>query len=159
MTPGFRTLLLLSLTALYAGVLAALTLVNRSGIDRWWLGAVNLYIPQILWALPGVCLVLSALCWDRRLVWAPLLCIVWVLGPVMGFSWHNSAPKQPGSLTVRVMTCNVKHGNRDVFALINDIVNNSPDVVLFQNAEGVLKGPLGDFFREWHVRTNWKYLI
>jgi vancomycin resistance protein VanJ len=160
MTVCPRAVRFLCLTALYALVLAALTLLNRTGIDRWWFGALNLYLPQMLWALPGVLLVLYALCKVRRLVWAPLLCIAWVLGPIMGFCWHyTSSPEPPESVTVRVMTCNVKQGRRDIYSLKQDIVRNSPDVVLFQNAEGVLNGPLGDFFREWNVRTHGRYLI
>ncbi len=36
----------------YLVILAALTIMNYSGADRWWFGALNLYLPQAAWAVP-----------------------------------------------------------------------------------------------------------
>jgi endonuclease/exonuclease/phosphatase family metal-dependent hydrolase len=57
------------------------------------------------------------------------------------------------------MTCNAKYGKRDISALIDDILWNEPDVVLLQDAENSLSGPLGKFFREWNVKSNGQYII
>jgi endonuclease/exonuclease/phosphatase family metal-dependent hydrolase len=57
------------------------------------------------------------------------------------------------------MTCNAKYGKRDITALTNDILWNNPNVVLLQDAEHSLDGPLGNFFREWNVRSFGQYVI
>lgn len=74
-----------TLTCAYGAILGALTLLNLVGADRWWFGTVNLYLPQAAWAAPGVLLVALSLAIARHRARAPLLCIAWVLGPIMGF--------------------------------------------------------------------------
>jgi len=96
----------LILTCFYGAILASLTVLNRFGADRTWFGALNLYLPQIVWATPGVLLTVLSLKVARQWVWAPLLCVAWVLGPVMGFCWAIQGPTGP--VDVRVMTWNVK---------------------------------------------------
>ena len=46
------------LMVLYALVLLVIAGVNRAGAEHWWLGALNLYLPQALWALPALPLLL-----------------------------------------------------------------------------------------------------
>ena len=89
-------------------------MLNWVGADRWWFGALNLYLPQIVWAAPGVLLTVLSLKAARRWVWAPLLCVAWVLGPIMGFCWGTQGP--PGSAgdpPMRIMTWNVKDGGHN----------------------------------------------
>lgn len=150
----------LTLTCAYGAILAAMTILNRFGSDRWWFGALNLYLPQIVWAVPGVLLTaLSLGRAARRWIWAPLLCIAWVLGPIMGLCWHGHAPR---SASVRIMTWNVKYGGYNKitqFAISCDIDSARPDVVLLQDAGGLLNGPIGRFFRGWNVRSFGQYII
>lgn len=151
---------LISLSCFYGAILAAITVLNWFGADRWWFGALNLYLPQAMWLIPGILLTCFSLKCARRWIWFPLLCVLWVAGPIMGFRWSlHPPPDLPGSVSVRVMTCNAKYGKRDIAPLINDIMLYGPDVVLLQDAERSLDGPLGTFFRDWHVRSFGQYVI
>lgn len=154
---------LYTLICAYAVILAALSILNWSGADRFWWGALNLYLPQIMWVVPGILLLLATLKLDRSWVWLPLLCIVWILGPVMGFNWPLRTPaKTPESINVRLMTWNIECGSRDrpaPLAIIYEIDWNKPDIVLLQDAGGALSGPIGDYFREWHVQSFGQYVI
>jgi vancomycin resistance protein VanJ len=144
----------------YAAVLAALTVLNWSGADRIWLGALNLYLPQVMWAVPGVILAFLIYKTNPLWIWLPLCCVVWVLGPLMGFCWSGPpAATKPAGASVRVMTWNVKYGSYDLAPLIAEIDRSHPDVVLFQDAIDSLSGPLRDYFRTWQVYSQGQYLI
>ena len=144
----------------YVTILATITANNLFGADRLWLGALNLYLPQAMWAAPAIPLTIISLKIARRWIWAPLLCIIWVLGPIMDFCWSpHSSRKPPGSVSLRVMTCNAKYGARDISALIGDIVRNTPDVVLLQDSEGALESPLGEYLKKWNVQSIDQYVI
>ena len=147
------------MTLLLAALLAALSVMNRLGADRWWFGALNLYLPQAAWATPGVILTLALLLVNRRFVWAPLLCVAWVAGPLMGLSWSLQTPPAPGRTTLRVMTWNVKYGARSRAAIFDEIKRHRPDLVLLQDAPGLLESPEGDFFRGWQVRSYGQFVI
>ena len=155
---------LLTLIYVYGAILATLTVLNWSGADRWWFGALNLYLPQVIWIAPGIFLTILSLKMARHWVWVPLLFIVWVLGPIMGFCWHLwKPPESAGNLPMRVMTWNIKYyaGNNEStqLTLIYDIDRIKPDVVFLQDAEGLLSGALEDFFRRWNVRSFGQYII
>ncbi len=145
----------------YGLFLALITVLNGLGPDRWWLGAFNLYLPQALWLVPVILLAPFAMKFARRWSWVLVLYGLWVCGPIMGFHWafrpHQAAAQGGG--TLRVMTCNIKYGRRDLAALISDLVRYRPDVVFLQDVEYTMKGPLGAFFRDWHVRSYGQYVI
>ncbi|HUJ69013.1 MAG TPA: hypothetical protein VLW86_05795, partial [Syntrophorhabdales bacterium] len=144
----------------YGAALAALSMLDVLGADRFWFGALNFYLPQVVWALPGVILTVLSLRVAWRWVWAPLLCIAWVLGPIMGFCWGMHTLRGPAEF--RIMTWNVKYGGSNeitqaAFALEIDAAR--PDVVLMQDATGLLDGPLGGFFKGWNVQSSGQYII
>ena len=152
----------LTATGAYGAVLTAVTMLNWVGADRWWFGALNLYLPQIVWAAPGVLLTVLALKAARRWVWAPLLCVAWVLGPIMGLCWGTQGPPSAGDPSLRIMTWNVKYGGHSKIRqlLISDYIDEiGPDVVLLQDAGGLLNGPIGHLFRHWNVRSSGEYII
>lgn len=154
------TILLLSLTIFYGAILAAITVLNWFGADRWWFGALNLYLPQAIWLIPGIFLTCFSLKFARRWILLPVLCVLWVSGPIMGFCWPlHSLPDLPESVAIRVMTCNAKYGKRDIAPLTNDIMWYKPNVVILQDADRSLDGPLANFFREWNVRSFGQYVI
>ncbi len=160
MTTGLKRRLLLLLIFSYGAILAAITALNRFGADRWWFGALDLYLPQAMWLVPAVLLTFYSLRVARHWLWMPGLCALWVLGPIMGFCWSPQAPPEPAdTLSVRIMTCNAKYGKHDIAALIGDIARYGPDVVLLQDAGGSLSSPLGDCFRKWNVRSFGQYVI
>jgi len=140
--------------------LAAISILNWSGADRFWLGALNLYLPQALWAVPGMVLTVLIFQAGRSWSWLPILCVAWVLGPLMGFCWSP----QPGKalsdpVTVRVMTWNIKYGSYDLAPLMAEISRSRPDVVLFQDAVTSMNAELGDYFRQWQVRSHGQFVI
>jgi endonuclease/exonuclease/phosphatase (EEP) superfamily protein YafD len=155
------SLWLFTFSLFYGMLLAVITAINHFGADSWWFGALNLYLPQAMWLVPGVLLFLISLWIDRRKAWLPGLCIIWVLGPIMGLCWslHPSPDPGGGAPTIRVMTCNVKYGRHDIKSLFADIDHYAPDVVLFQDAGGILEGPFRDYFRKWHLRSFAQYVI
>lgn len=154
---------LLFLLFAYAAFLAALTVVNSLGADRWWLGAFNLYLPQVIWAIPGILLFFLTVRRARFWFWLPLLCVFWVFGPVMGLAWH--LPLKPATVSgelLRVMTCNAKyglHGKSGERELIDDIRRNTPDLILLQDAVGASSGLLGAYLEKWNVRSMGQYLV
>lgn len=151
--------LLLTLSVILAAFLTALTIMNRLGADRWWFGALNLYLPQAIWAIPGILLTVTMWAVNRRLVWAPLICVVWVFGPLMGFTWSRQTAPEPGLALFRIMTCNVKYGSRSLPALFAEIDRCRPDLVLLQDATGLLDSPAGAYFRKWNIRSYGQYVI
>jgi len=156
---GKSSFLLFALTMCYGGVLAAITVLNEFGADRWWFGSLNLYLPQAMWLVPGAVLACLSLKVMPRWSWLPGLCILWVLGPIMGFCWPvHQAPVQSGGISLRVMTCNAKYGKRDVSALIDDLLWYKPDLVFLQDATGAMNGPLKDFFRGWSLYSHGQYV-
>lgn len=145
----------------YGLFLALITALNGLGPDRWWLGAFNLYLPQVLWLVPVILLAPFALRFARRWTWVLVLYGLWVCGPIMGFHWAFRIHKdtEPAGQTLRVMTCNIKYGRRDMASLIRDLDRHRPDVVFLQDVEYTMKGPLGAFFRDWHVCSYGQYVI
>jgi len=151
---------LFCVTGSYGMFLAALSIWNWSGADRFWLGALNLYLPQALWAVPGIMLTVLTFRADRSWVWLPLLCVAWVLGPIMGFCWSPQSERGAGNpVTLRVMTWNIKYGSYDLAPLLDEITRCRPDVVLFQDAVASMDGQLGDYFRKWQVRSHGQFVI
>jgi vancomycin resistance protein VanJ len=151
---------LLSLTGIYISFLAAITILNSVGADRFWVGALNFYLPQLMYALPGVVLSILLFRAGSPWGWLPLVCVFWVLGPLMGLKLPlKSADAAPGHQRVRVMTWNIKYGYYDLAPLIAELTLSRPDVVLFQDAVGAMDGPLGDYFGDWQVRSRGQYVI
>jgi vancomycin resistance protein VanJ len=157
---------MLVLLGCYGALLAALTVLNRSGADRWWLGAFNLYLPQVIWLIPGLILALLCLRVARRWTLVALLCVAWVLGPIMGISWRMpEGPKSVSATPLRIMTWNAKYtwfGKRDkvaMAALLHEIDWNQLDLVVLQDASDSLSGPLGNYFRTWNVQTQGQFVI
>lgn len=151
---------LFALNVAYIVLLAAITLLNRLGPDRFWLGALNFYLPQLVWAVPGVVLVLASWRGARGWIWLPFLGILWVLGPIMDWHWSfRQARAEASAPTLRVMTWNIKYGKRDLMPLIEELQRSRPDVILFQDAVRAAEGPLGDYLRGWQLENRGQYLV
>lgn len=150
---------LLSLTLLYAALVAAISIVNYTGADRTWIGALNLYLPQLMWAVPGVALAILLFKVNRSWSWLPLLCVLWVLGPVMDWKFNSKSADAAGAPRLRVMTWNIKYGSYSIAPLVEEVARFHPDVVFFQDASGWTPGPLQDYFKDWQVRTRGQYVI
>lgn len=154
---------LFALIFIYVAILAVLTVINGLGADRWWFGALNLYLPQAVWAVPGIFIFVLTLKISRQWALVPLLCLVWVAGPLMGFCWPSRLFEElPDGLPLRVMTWNVKYGTHDELAhlaLIHDIDKNNPALILLQDANGALNGSLKKYLSGWNVRSYGQYVV
>jgi len=159
-----RALALLNLS--YGLVLLILSLSNAAGPERWWLGSLNLYLPQWIWAIPAGLILLLTLFWARKWVWFPLLALLWVLGPIMGFCWHGGLPTSPNALNsdvagtrLRIMTYNVKWESRDGAAIVRDIRAFHPDLIQLQDSSGVMDRQIGNALAGWNVRVDGQYIV
>lgn len=157
---------MLSLTVFSSVLMAGVSLVNALGPDRWWWSSLNLYLPQWIWALPWLLLLPLYILRARRLAWIPLCGLLWVLGPLMGFCWRWSTPSvstAKGS-RIRVMTFNVKSGLQGMDAILQDIQDNHPDVILLQEAYHIRTSPVARLFRQpslrnWYMATREQYMV
>lgn len=159
--PGPRHAWLPGLILLFGVFLAVLQGLNGFGADRWGLGAFNLYVPQAVWLGPVILLALLAFKFAKRWIWVLAFYCIWILGPIMGFTWalrgHMEPVAEGGSF--RFMTCNIKYGRRDLPALLEDVARFKPDVVFLQDVEHAMSGPLGASFRSWNVCSQGQFVI
>ncbi|HEY3285452.1 MAG TPA: endonuclease/exonuclease/phosphatase family protein [Armatimonadota bacterium] len=129
--------------AVYAFLLALVQVANVLGPERWWWSGLNLFLPQWIWALPGLAVLALFVTTRPRLAWLPLLGLAWALGPIMGLQWHPLAGRAiPGTKRFRVMTYNIKWGRRDTRAALDAIREANPDVLLLQDAYQFNQGAL-----------------
>lgn len=145
----------------YAFLLAAIYVAGLAGPDRWAVGAVALYLPQWLWAVPAI--PLTVWCWRsaRRWLWAPALCVLWAAVPVMGLRWSPARPAPEGALRLRVMTMNVKAGfGGDSALVLAEVRKHGPDLLLLQDIRGGFRRRIVDGLPEaWSVAHDGQYLV
>jgi endonuclease/exonuclease/phosphatase family metal-dependent hydrolase len=151
---------LLSLCFSSAILVAVLALFNSVGADRWWFGAFNLYLPQVLWFSLGTMLLILVLVRAPRLAWLPALSLLVVLGPVMGLCWRLSTPAVPQD-RLRVMSWNAKYGKyrMSIPELIHELDLVDPDVALFQDSDQLIYGPVPKFLKGWQFRSFGQFVI
>jgi endonuclease/exonuclease/phosphatase (EEP) superfamily protein YafD len=118
-----------------------------------------MFLPQLLWAGPGLVVVPLALWRTRRWAWLPAAAVLWVAGPLMGFCWNTARAAPPGT-SLRVMTYNVQLWQRaNVPAIISEIRNAAPDILCLQDARGASRGQVSAFLKSWHVASAGQYVI
>src|SRR5215471_6149063 len=103
--------------------------------ERWWVTAVALYLPRVGFALPLPFLTL-ALCLTRprRLLVSQLVAAVLLVFPIMGLSTRvtgRNAPS-PGGFRLRVMSYNVDGDAYGAAAILGQIHDANPDLILLQ---------------------------
>jgi endonuclease/exonuclease/phosphatase (EEP) superfamily protein YafD len=148
-------------TAAYLAVLLAVAVSDIVGPERWWFGSVNLYLPQWIWAVPAAPLIPAYLLKAPRWTFVPIAMLITVLGPLMGFCWPwpgGSNGSGPG-IRLRILTYNVKWAEQDANAIADEIERDRPDVVMMQDAGGVLDGRLGKCLDGWNKVPVDQYVI
>jgi endonuclease/exonuclease/phosphatase (EEP) superfamily protein YafD len=151
---------LLFVTLGYGVLLAALTIMNLGGGDRWWFGDLNLFLPQAIWGIPAIFLAVAAFRRGGRLVCLPILYLAWTVVPIMGLCWplHKEA-QVDGARAFRCMTWNIKAGSSNPRELLAEIDRQKPDVVFLQEVGNSLRGPLGGYLKGWNVKTVDQYIV
>jgi len=144
---------------LYSGLVGVIAATQALGPERWWWGGVNMFLPQLIWAIPGPIVIAITLWRARRWAWLPAAAVLWVVGPLMGFSW-NVPGIAPSGTSLRVMTYNVQLWQRaNVPAIIAEIRNAAPDILCLQDARGASRGQVGAFLKGWNVASAGQYVI
>src|SRR5437016_55916 len=99
---------LLAFCWLSVAIPLAVSALNLVGPERWWVGEVNLYLPQMVWAAPGGMMLIITAVTAPRSLWIPALSVLWALGPVMGFCIPMPILSKAEGLPLRIMTYNMK---------------------------------------------------
>ncbi len=154
--------LLMVPTVLYFFFLVTLAYAGASSPEQWWWSSLNLYLPQWLWAIPGAGLILLFLALRWKWAWMPGLLTFWVLFVQMGFVFHlrSPSPNLQRGTKLRLMTYNIKAGRVDnMVPILEDIRENKPDVLLFQESHRGNAELIRQTLYDWHVVTSDQYLI
>jgi len=93
-----------------------------------------MFSPRWVLALPAAILIPAAAVFRRRLLALPILSLILVLGPVMGFCLPSPLVQQPhaGEARLRVLTCNMHYQPLYSAALHRLIDEKRPDLVALQ---------------------------
>ena len=144
---------------LHAALVATIGLLNTLGPERWWGTGINMFLPQLIWAAPSVLLLPLTVIRARRWVWLPLVTVICILGPLMGFRW-NAAISPPPGVRMRVMTYNIQLWQRmNLPSIIDEIRAAAPDVLCLQDARGGSPTELDEFLKAWHTTSFGQYVI
>ena len=148
-------------TLFYALFLSALAYADNTSPEQWWWTSLNLYLPQIFWAIPGVALFFLFLLVRWKLAWLPALLVLWVFTAQMGLVWHASTPSPDlnKGTRLRIMTYNIKAGRIDMNAILEDIKDEKPDVILFQESHHANADIMRQALYGWNILTADQYLI
>jgi len=152
---------LAALSGIWALLLLGVTIIMRIGPELTWLGSLNLYLPQCVYALPGVVILPCYLLASRRYSWIPLLLLAYVFGPLMGLALPIVHSATGGSRTpIRVMTYNVKWAEHGAEYTEREIKAERPDILQFQDANGVLRFPeIEAALPGYNVRTTGQFIF
>src|SRR5690606_28761670 len=127
-------------------VVLGLSLLNLVGVltltglvcilsEDWWFSLALSYLPRLPWVVPSLLLALAALLLRRRFVWINLFSLLLVLGPVMGFRLPLGAwAAAEGGTELTVVSYNVKGNGADVAAILRELVEAKPDLIVLQEA-------------------------
>ncbi len=125
-----------SITAgfVHLALLGVISWGNSEGPERAWWSTLNLYVPQLLWALPAFILLPFVAVVARKWIWLPLIALLWVAVPLMGFHWNSPDTRLFDTRPrLRVMTYNVG-GQPNHMLVADEIEKAHPDVLFLQEA-------------------------
>jgi endonuclease/exonuclease/phosphatase family metal-dependent hydrolase len=139
---------LIGITAVgYVLALLAVIAVLRVVGESWWMSAVVLYLPRILWGIPLPILVVALIASGlKKLLWTQAVAALLILFPLMGFVLPGLNPRTDGP-AMRVLSFNVNTGFGGYQNVAQQVLEQSADVVLLQEMGTIheperLTGPL-----------------
>jgi endonuclease/exonuclease/phosphatase family metal-dependent hydrolase len=134
---------------LYAAALLAVWGLTTHVGEAWWVSTAMIYAPRLGYGLPLVPLALLAALFERRLLFAHAACLLFLLGPLMGWRAPARGEAVPaGAVPIRVLTYNVGGGESSTAALLRTVVETAPDVVVTEECSD-----LGPLFPGWTTRS------
>lgn len=152
--------ILTAITVMYTFVIAFITINNLFGPENWWFGSLNLFLPQWPLILPSVILLPFFLRLVWKWTWVPLVLGVWATFGLAGLNIRFATPQPPRDSTrVRVMSYNVKWGNRSAGGVIRNVQNVAPDVLVLQDATYALDTKLKALKEKQNVAIHHQYAI
>lgn len=117
---------------LYPLALVVVVLLMRLVGERWWLTALLLYVPRVIFALPLLVLVpLLVTLGLRRLLWTQAAAFVVLLFPLLGFVLPHGRTRARGP-SIRLLSYNVNSCEGGYRALADAVLARAPDVVVLQ---------------------------
>jgi vancomycin resistance protein VanJ len=127
--------------------------------DRWWAATLLSYAPRWIWAGPPLLVALIVGVARPRLLWLPLLSLLFAVGPIMGFClpWRTLWPGAAEGASLRIISCNCDGDMLDVKRLETLIQEAQADVVLLQechSSKALTVAPPG-----WTVGNAWGLCI
>jgi endonuclease/exonuclease/phosphatase family metal-dependent hydrolase len=147
----------------YVMVLTLLLLGLRLVGERWWVTDLGLYLPRIGFALPLPVLAFAAAVTRRwRLLASQAVAAVLLVFPLMGLHLGLPSPAgspRAGAFRLRVLTENIAVAAFGLEAILKNVRDADPDVVVFQET------PLdrADLFRaglaSYALRVDGQFLI
>jgi endonuclease/exonuclease/phosphatase (EEP) superfamily protein YafD len=142
----------------HAAAVIAIGIQNAVGPERWWWAGVNMFLPQFIWAIPGLLLIPLTLWRARVWSWLPVAATAYASVSLMGFYW--TSPGQVDGTPLRVMTYNVQlWQRRTVAAILEEIRQADPDILCLQDAYGATRGRVGEYLKSRHVASFGQYVI
>jgi vancomycin resistance protein VanJ len=113
------------------GVIAAL----RFGGEQWWVTGVALYLPRLLFGTPLPLIVIALVVVRlRRLIWTQVVAAALLVFALLGFvpPWPTFPTRDKP--TVRLLSYNVNSLNGGLNAVVEEIDNYSPDIIVLEEA-------------------------
>jgi endonuclease/exonuclease/phosphatase (EEP) superfamily protein YafD len=140
--------------------LLALTLLLRIVGERWWIALVVMYLPRWGFALPLPIVAWVVWRWGpRRLLALQLVSVVLLLVPLMGLVVNPTREAQADG-PVRVLSYNIDGGRIDAAAVVHQIDQLGPDVVLLQEGDSRRAQPIKDHFGAgWHTHDYDQFFL
>ena len=152
------TLALIWACRVYGLVVAAIALMHASGPERLPWGALALFVPQVLWAVPALLLLPIALIGAPRVAWIPAAALLVTTGPLMGFTWASRATSQQP--TLRVATYNVQvWQQKNIPVILDEIIAADPDVLCLQDARGIRNTRAAAHLKTQHIAMFGQYVV
>jgi vancomycin resistance protein VanJ len=143
----------IALAVAYALSLVAIYLVFRFVGESWWISAIGMYLPRLVFGAPLALLVpLLLLLGHRRWLWTQAVAfLVWVF-PLMGLVLPGPGASS-ASGGFRVMSFNVNSSVMGREPVFRAIVEQNPDVLLVQESTDWSK--LHELLHERYPHVEW----
>jgi len=143
------------------GLVVAWLVLRFSG-ERWWLPLVALYAPPVGFLFPAPIALLLTWRWaNRRWVVLQLAAVLFALFGLLGLELclgHDSRLAQDPR-AIRMVSYNINLGYHGIPAIVDQVMQLQPNLVLLQEVHEGLERELRQAFAGWHVDHQDQFFI